>query len=522
MNSCPPPFPRTIMFQRFECIFLSTDGAATRTLASRQGEPGAISGPLPDFRARWNRAGRRRWSERRSRPTYVARGSPLAVCERALRYREGKNTEVHLQLTPWTLQFAHASKLVSLDSVCSRDSTGQCGRNLRFNRCAWTGDILNVSAPEPRPCQPGKYHAIKLRRCFINTRREHQPPCDGRCGVARLRTECGPGEGRCGPVASARVFARRRRDRRACGNSCVSRPGAVVAERLDSSHPTKANRFQSPTGSLSDFRKWESNQAMPLVGRVFSGSPISPPLYSSVAPYPPRFTFIGSQDLAVKSRPNFFTHCILFVPSRTINCFSKWRHIYLKYARMIHLRLLAYFACNSGSTCDVTSEGRCAHKYVVQASSEHSLRAHLRTYQSGLMDGEVVWFCESGSPTSAFSTVAPKILFFNLLEPVSPSLPWTYFALISAAFCGIFVSACLAILQLQRGHNTFVYVAYRYNCGEGRDLALRADEGEVRRVRGGGKIGDPRENPPTSGIVRNGFHVRKSGSDPACNRTRLA
>ncbi|KAJ8874938.1 hypothetical protein PR048_022828 [Dryococelus australis] len=36
-----------------------------------------------------------------------------------------------------------------------------------------------------------------------------------------------------------------------------------------------------------------------------------------------------------------------------------------------------------------------------------------------------------------------------------------------------------------------------------------------------GATGVPRENPPTSGIVRHDFQVRKSGSDPAGNRTRL-
>ncbi|KAJ8894553.1 hypothetical protein PR048_007210 [Dryococelus australis] len=47
--------------------------------------------------------------------------------------------------------------------------------------------------------------------------------------------------------------------------------GATVAVRLACSPPTKANRFQSPVGSLSDFRVWESCPTVPLVGGVFSG-----------------------------------------------------------------------------------------------------------------------------------------------------------------------------------------------------------------------------------------------------------
>ncbi|KAJ8890939.1 hypothetical protein PR048_010448 [Dryococelus australis] len=46
--------------------------------------------------------------------------------------------------------------------------------------------------------------------------------------------------------------------------------GTVVAERLDYSPPTKANRVHSPAGSLPDFRKWESGRTMSLVRRVFS------------------------------------------------------------------------------------------------------------------------------------------------------------------------------------------------------------------------------------------------------------
>ncbi|KAJ8869740.1 hypothetical protein PR048_028748 [Dryococelus australis] len=43
-----------------------------------------------------------------------------------------------------------------------------------------------------------------------------------------------------------------------------------------------------------------------------------------------------------------------------------------------------------------------------------------------------------------------------------------------------------------------------------------------RNARAKGDKGDPRENPLTSGIVRNDCHMRKSGSDPAGNVTRFA
>ncbi|KAJ8867470.1 hypothetical protein PR048_031272 [Dryococelus australis] len=52
-----------------------------------------------------------------------------------------------------------------------------------------------------------------------------------------------------------------------------------------------------------DFLKGESCRTMPLVGGDL-------PFHSGAAPYSPRFTLVGSQDLAVKSRTNLFTHAL--------------------------------------------------------------------------------------------------------------------------------------------------------------------------------------------------------------------
>ncbi|KAJ8882508.1 hypothetical protein PR048_014319 [Dryococelus australis] len=64
--------------------------------------------------------------------------------------------------------------------------------------------------------------------------------------------------------------------------------------------------------ALPDFRKWESRRTMPLVGGFSRGSPVS------LAPSFQRrsiFTSIivlCSHDLSVKSRPNLFTHSLLY------------------------------------------------------------------------------------------------------------------------------------------------------------------------------------------------------------------
>ncbi|KAJ8873624.1 hypothetical protein PR048_024442 [Dryococelus australis] len=70
------------------------------------------------------------------------------------------------------------------------------------------------------------------------------------------------------------------------GNHC--RAGVAVAERLDCSPPTKANRVQSPAGPLPDFFQ---------VGILPEDLMLDPPLHSDAAPFSPHFTAIGSQDL---------------------------------------------------------------------------------------------------------------------------------------------------------------------------------------------------------------------------------
>ncbi|KAJ8881144.1 hypothetical protein PR048_017617 [Dryococelus australis] len=87
--------------------------------------------------------------------------------------------------------------------------------------------------------------------------------------------------------------------------------GATVAERSACLPSTKVIRLQSPAGPLRIFAcgnragrfRWSTGFFFP------SGiSRFPPPLHSGAAPFSPQLNFIGSQDLAVKSRPNLFTH----------------------------------------------------------------------------------------------------------------------------------------------------------------------------------------------------------------------
>ncbi|KAJ8877554.1 hypothetical protein PR048_022009 [Dryococelus australis] len=98
--------------------------------------------------------------------------------------------------------------------------------------------------------------------------------------------------------------------------------GTTVTERLACSPPTKVNQVQSPSGS-PDFCKWESCQLMPLVGGFSQGSPIyHAPSFQRRSIFT-SITLIDSQDLAVKSRANFFTSLqideAMYIPLRLLN-----------------------------------------------------------------------------------------------------------------------------------------------------------------------------------------------------------
>ncbi|KAJ8875882.1 hypothetical protein PR048_023789 [Dryococelus australis] len=82
----------------------------------------------------------------------------------------------------------------------------------------------------------------------------------------------------------------------------------LVAKRLTYSLPTKANRVQSPDGPFPDFRIRGSCRTMPLVSGFSRGSPVSPSLSLQRCSILTSFTLMASEDLAVKSRPNIFTH----------------------------------------------------------------------------------------------------------------------------------------------------------------------------------------------------------------------
>ncbi|KAJ8869645.1 hypothetical protein PR048_028638 [Dryococelus australis] len=65
---------------------------------------------------------------------------------------------------------------------------------------------------------------------------------------------------------------------------------------LDYSPSTKVNQVRFLAGSTPDFRRRLRRRTKTLLGGFSRGSPVSPPLHSGTAPYPPRFTPFGSLD----------------------------------------------------------------------------------------------------------------------------------------------------------------------------------------------------------------------------------
>ncbi|KAJ8877883.1 hypothetical protein PR048_022342 [Dryococelus australis] len=88
-------------------------------------------------------------------------------------------------------------------------------------------------------------------------------------------------------------------------------------------------------GSPPDIRTWESCRTMPLVGEFSGDFMFPPPVHSGFAPYSPRFTLAGSQDLDVESRPDFFTH--LTISRLQYFKFTSTRGLHISFIATAHM-----------------------------------------------------------------------------------------------------------------------------------------------------------------------------------------
>ncbi|KAJ8866561.1 hypothetical protein PR048_032420 [Dryococelus australis] len=85
--------------------------------------------------------------------------------------------------------------------------------------------------------------------------------------------------------------------------------GATVVWRIEYSPPTNGNRVRLPVGSHPGIFACGNRAGRCRCSAGFLGDlPFPPPSHSGACSILASFTLIGSQDLAVKSRPNIFTH----------------------------------------------------------------------------------------------------------------------------------------------------------------------------------------------------------------------
>ncbi|KAJ8893186.1 hypothetical protein PR048_005771 [Dryococelus australis] len=305
--------------------------------------------------------------------------------------------------------------------------------------------------------------------------------------------------------------------------------GSMVAERLTRSPPTKANRSQSRAGS-PDFRKWESCQTMPLVGECSRGSPVSPtPSFRRCS----LFTSpIGSQVLAVKSRPNLFTHSLLLLatgrdvrdPQGSVHtCGHRPRRrrsyvctdTYKPSPRGTHLRHRRVSVGDGGQNCTliVCAVPQRRRSYVCIETYKPSLRGTYLRRRSGNCP-HVYTGPKDDTGTLIKCVIATKRKFLNW--PAVSSSPLFYWWEVCRK--NITLDARLTISW---GNVYFEHSAAKFKHHQGLESRRGGSELSMeqrRNVRVGG-TGDPRGNPPTSGIVRHDSHMRKPWSNPTWNLT---
>ncbi|KAJ8867392.1 hypothetical protein PR048_031193 [Dryococelus australis] len=121
--------------------------------------------------------------------------------------------------------------------------------------------------------------------------------------------------------------------------------------------PPRREPGSIPAGPLPDFRMWESRRTMPLVGGFSRGSPVSPTLSFRRCSALTSITLIGSQDLAVKSRPKLFTHCMLHKSSQHVTNFVFLPSIELLCTMLRSLSLSHHCRSSERGVCSGPCEG---------------------------------------------------------------------------------------------------------------------------------------------------------------------
>ncbi|KAJ8865950.1 hypothetical protein PR048_033473 [Dryococelus australis] len=291
------------------------------------------------------------------------------------------------------------------------------------------------------------------------------------------------------------------------------------------SPPTNANWVRYPAGSLPDFRMWGSCRATPLVGGISGlgggGLPVSPALSLRAASYSPRFTLIGSQDLAA-NRVRF--------PAGPLSEFSAWEScrtirlvsgVFSGISRfppptqfipaLLHTHIASLFpALKSRSNMFTHSPALELFDHTsstFSASIENSGMSNVIKYMASAAR---LWNC----------TALPSALRANEELPwhwrghgVPGSIPGWVTPGLSRVGTELVGGFSLGSLPFPPPfHSGAAPYSPHFTLIGSQDLVVKSRPNLFTSITlGGGNGRDLRENPPTSGIVRHDSHLRKSG-----------
>ncbi|KAJ8869051.1 hypothetical protein PR048_030604 [Dryococelus australis] len=217
------------------------------------------------------------------------------------------------------------------------------------------------------------------------------------------------------------------------------------------------------------------------------GSPVPLSFHSGAAPRSPCFTLVGSQDLDVKSRPNLSTP-----DPRAAN---QWMGTYASKRTPL---------CPKACYTRFTFLGKKVYTSRVQVSYPLVEDRPIMNAVKHRVVSDVVWTNRTMVSSNTDANRNGILAFFNL------RVYRRFFTMTTE----MGTRQKLSSVPGNRYFTTEIWPALNIE-------VLRADEGEARRVRssvgmkGKGATGDPRENPPTSGIVRHDSPIRKFGSNAA-------
>ncbi|KAJ8884872.1 hypothetical protein PR048_011068 [Dryococelus australis] len=316
--------------------------------------------------------------------------------------------------------------------------------------------------------------------------------------------------------------------------------------------PPKRTGF-NPRPGHRIFRMWESFRTMPLIGGFYRGSPASPALYFRHCSVPTSVTLIGSQDTAVKSRPNLLKFSVLvksgsqFHPRSSVGWWVasfRSNHKGRVSTKRAHClppasleAVLAVPNCIQSQLLLLIRKKRAAGI----AKSEHvrveRVRSQVANWYSGVLsrrDGRVFGGNKIVNLAPAYWFRTPPALcrqleVLGVLQAELRVPGPTQYPPVSLSLSQFSAPATL-LLSLQGQLNTrpggpasIPALITTGSSFSARDFTSNTSviSTEQRWNERAEETGDPRENPPTNGIVRHDSHMRESG-DPAGDGARFA